>query len=679
MTLIIKRLIKKVSTDSIGVPLVLLGICTISFGLLIPWLGFYWDDWWTIKVVHDFGDPSSLYYYTYRPLHAFTDVLTMSVLGTTPIYWHILSLVARWLAGCGVWLVFEKVWPERHEQNIWIAILFIVYPVFLKQSMAVIFRQHWITYIFFLISLFFMLNANEDRSKMWVNTGIAIISMITHLLLTEYLVGLEIIRPVLLWVQSARFDTNNSKRMRLVLKRWSPYLLVWVAFIIWRLFIVEIPEDPNPPVFLYAFLDHPIAALIDFLQLTLPDLLYVTVTSWYQTLQPDLINFNNAFDLFSLGMSAMVGIAIFFIVRYIAPPSESSEGAQKWSNSTIWIGLLAILVSLIPIWITGRNVLGGLYDDRLSIPALLGTSILFVGLITFFINSRYQRFLILSAMIGLAVGSQLREGNLFRWNWINQDRFYWQIYWRAPDFEPNTPIIMDGAITQYASRYVASFAINTFYEMEPVNGQYPLWVFEQRYNIKQVDKNRLKDEFYNFKFSSNIHDAVVLMTPSQEGNCVWFLTELDAINPLISNDMQTFASSSNISRILPVSRDMSYPPMNIFGPEPDHSWCYYYQKADLARQLGDWDLVISLGNEANELGYKPQSGYEYIPFIQAHAELGQWEQAKDLTLLANERTEEISSMLCHIWGEYEQDNNTDQGFMNAWLNIDQTLSCSSPP
>ena len=31
-------------------PLALLALLVLSFGLLIPWLGFYWDDWPAIMV-----------------------------------------------------------------------------------------------------------------------------------------------------------------------------------------------------------------------------------------------------------------------------------------------------------------------------------------------------------------------------------------------------------------------------------------------------------------------------------------------------------------------------------------------------------------------------------------------------------------------------------------------------
>ena len=40
------------------IPIALLATCLLGFGLMIPWLGFYWDDWPAIWFLHFFG-PSS--------------------------------------------------------------------------------------------------------------------------------------------------------------------------------------------------------------------------------------------------------------------------------------------------------------------------------------------------------------------------------------------------------------------------------------------------------------------------------------------------------------------------------------------------------------------------------------------------------------------------------------------
>jgi len=51
---------------------------------------------------------------------------------------------------------------------------------------------------------------------------------------------------------------------------------------------------------------------------------------------------------------------------------------------------------------------------------------------------------------------------------------------------------------------------------------------------------------------------------------------------------------SDPSRIIITGKDMPVMPEDIFGKEPPHTWCYYYEKAELARQAGDWEQVAKL-------------------------------------------------------------------------------------
>jgi hypothetical protein len=66
---------------------------------------------------------------------------------------------------------------------------------------------------------------------------------------------------------------------------------------------------------------------------------------------------------------------------------------------------------------------------------------------------------------------------------------------------------------------------------------------------------------------------------------------------------------------------MSHPPRIIFGREPEHGWCYYYQQASLAMQKGDWELVRQLGAQAERQGLQPGDPVELIPFIKAKLQL----------------------------------------------------------
>ena len=47
-----------------------------------------------------------------------------------------------------------------------------------------------------------------------------------------------------------------------------------------------------------------------------------------------------------------------------------------------------------------------------------------------------------------------------------------------------------------------------------------------------------------------------------------------------------------------VNADPPAQPPYLLGPEPEHDWCYYFEKAELARQQADWQQVAMLGDQA---------------------------------------------------------------------------------
>jgi len=97
--------------------------------------------------------------------------------------------------------------------------------------------------------------------------------------------------------------------------------------------------------------------------------------------------------------------------------------------------------------------------------------------------------------------------------------------------------------------------------------------------------------------------------------------DLDPLNSMLPTRMR---ESAAVSTTLPVqdapAGQAAHPDEQIFGAEPPHSgWCYYFEKADLARQLGDWAQVASLGDLAfNQTDY-PNDPSERLVFIEGYA------------------------------------------------------------
>jgi len=88
------------------------------------------------------------------------------------------------------------------------------------------------------------------------------------------------------------------------------------------------------------------------------------------------------------------------------------------------------------------------------------------------------------------------------------------------------------------------------------------------------------------------------------------------------------------------------PPQNIFGQPDQTDWCYFFEKADLARQYQDWDQIIQLWNAAQKAGERAGNAFEYIPFIEGLGHTEDWTQVKSLTKSSNRITSGLEPSLC---------------------------------
>src|SRR5512146_2168695 len=109
----------RVSFSNRAVPVFLLLIAVLSFGLLIPWLGFYWDDWAKILVARLWGLRAYFGYYAEdRPVSAWTHILFTPLLGMSPLAWQIFALLLRWLGAWGMAWSMNVLWPFARRQNL---------------------------------------------------------------------------------------------------------------------------------------------------------------------------------------------------------------------------------------------------------------------------------------------------------------------------------------------------------------------------------------------------------------------------------------------------------------------------------------------------------------------------------------------------------------------------------
>lgn len=669
---------KQFSISDRWFPWLLLVVCILAFGLQITKLGFYFDDWQVIYLANTRGTDAFWDFYQYdRPISAWTYILEVPLLGTTPLYWHVLTLILRWLTAWGMYAVLKRIWPQAGSYTFWMAAIFAVYPSFLQQPIAVAYSQHFATYALYFLSLWLMVKAIQGNGKYWLLTILGMLTAALHMLTMEYMVGLELIRPAIIWLLLIGSVPATRQRVKQAFINWIPYLLVWLGFITWRLFFVVIPDDPNVPRLLYSLRENPLGGLLALLQEVLQNLLHVWVSAWYQALEPTLIDFSYRFGIFSWGIALIVTIGLFILFNAYRHLDRNEQ--IKWQSQAILLGVYATVVGLFPVWFTGRDMFKGMYADRFTLPAMFGASVLLVGLVGLVASKRSVRYGLLALMVGLAIATHLRTSNDYRWEWVQQNRFYQQMLLRAPGIKQNTAIISDGGLSQYVNRYVATFALNTLYD-HPLKDQTPsMWYFEFWFRgfhlrLPQIMSGaEIKGALRNLEFRGSATESLIIYHKEAD-QCIWFLSSRDVHNSEIPEAMRQLAELADYTRIETAPSATQKWPENIFDLEDERSsWCYFYQKAGLAQQIGNWDEVIDLWKQAQKGNYAPKYGYEMLPFIEAYAMQQNWEQAARLTLEAYKKSKKAQSMLCATWDQYL--NVDDTNALAYKLEVNTDLGC----
>jgi hypothetical protein len=116
------------------------------------------------------------------------------------------------------------------------------------------------------------------------------------------------------------------------------------------------------------------------------------------------------------------------------------------------------------------------------------------------------------------------------------------------------------------------------------------------------------------------------------------------------------------------------PPASIFGLEPEHTWCYYFEKAELASQYEDWEEVIRLMEEAKVQGFAPAEMKEFLPLLDAYLQTVRVEPARTLSLQMARLSNNIDDRICKTWLE-TLEINPDPELDAAFENIREKSGC----
>lgn len=605
-------------------------VVILTYGVLLPQLGFYRDDWYMLQVGQERGAEGLIFIFqTDRPFIGYLFAIYYRLLGTAPLGWHVLALVYKMIGGVSFLWLMRLLFPSHRDFTIWTTLLYVVYPGFLQQPIAATYIHLLLAVTASILSLALTARALQLTEFKW-KTGLTLAASalaFLYLLIFESMIGLEPARfcmIVYLIMQTQRVDWKSA--IRKAIPWMFPYLLAAGGFLAWRLFFFNATRHSTDlDALLGSYSVSPLRSVITILVEMGKDFIELVFLSW----AVPLYQFTAGGDIFDLAASVGVTVIVLGgILLYSRFFKLDKDSLPNPPMAGLWLGALIAFLALIPINLAGRNILFSAHWDRYTLHAALGGVLLLGSLI--YISFREQaRRVLLFLLVAIGVVAQYHSAAEYRNFWKLEREIWWQMSWRAPDLQSNTLLYV---------RLPSGYAFFEDYEIYgPANLVYTpdakirvsadlitsrtipsLIGHEVKGNknrgvyVRKNYKNALMFTFPTFNSCLHAIDGRQVEVPAYDQSDLLFISTFSKIERI-----DVFASGVE-------------PPVKLFGPAPKMGWCYYYQKISLERQQEDWEGAARLAVEAEQFGFRPRDPSEWIPVFEAYVNTGEFESAEQV-------------------------------------------------
>lgn len=639
--------------------LVLFVLMTLAFNSQIWRMGYYFDDWEAVYLQQQLFSARQIwnYFLIDRPLISIPDIILNPIMGTSPFAWRILEQFLAWAAILILVKMLLLIWPKHVMEIGWIGILLAVYPGISTLVISRTYFRVYISLLLFSISLLLMVMAVLRSRHKLLLTSFAVIFGIVQVLITEYYAGMELIRILLIFYISRQNNSNLMAAIRKTIKNWIPYITIFAIFLVYRFAILPVLQSDgiqvdNRPILLAQLLADPLNTIVRTFEIILQDLTYAVLYIWSQIFAPQDLDLN--------AKSTLMAWAIGFFAAFLGALTVETwhrkvvriEIKTPFMNLILFMCLVTILLGGLPVWITGRQVITGTWSDRFLLGIVLGAVPLFVILIVWLIGQprRNIQNIFLAIILAGSISYQFRLTNKFALNWDIQRDYYYQLKWRAPGLKPNTFILAPRTPFNYSADYEIAYAITLLYEQGNPNEQARYWWYDGPDDVIDYSTSRypsggsiVTSSFRSITFKSDMRHALPVLFLSNR--CLQVVDPVYQLQPGLPEPEQELFTVNHSGLILDNGLQVD---TSIYGEEPEHGWCYYFQKADFARSQQNWLEIMQLWDEVERHQLRVKFGVEYLPYIEASLHTGKPELALELTIKANQ-TKEMQPFLCASW------------------------------
>ncbi len=664
----------------------LLIIMTGAYLLLVGRMGFNYDDWEGIFLYQQGFSAQQVwnYFLVDRPFSSLVHLAFHPILGTSVEGWHLLVLALHWAAILFLVKSLLALFPGHVIPVGWIGFLLALYPGLTRHFVARTSAPHYLSMFLFAVSLWLMIRAYQQGKGRGWRLALSVLLALAQVLIIEYFAALEVVRFfVILYLFNREYRGQRLRVFGQSFIAWLPYLVVFLVFLVFKFQILPgLAQDEGLDAkhqvgLVQSLLQAPIPTILHYTNIILRDVSYAIIHVWLLPIEPAELDVSSTSYIVSWLLGFVFAALAALTLWGWSQKDDPAETTFPAAWQVIGLSLLTILLGGLPAWLIGRQATVGIWSSRFLLAPVLGAVPLVVLVIVGLTGKTRQQVanLALATLLVGAFSLQFREANRYTLYWNYQHQYYWQLKWRAPGLAaktfilaPNTPFIRN-------SDYQIAYGINLVYAPGNADPDSRHWWFDGPDTLRDYVSQQYKPgtpvaaSMRNIEFTSEMAFALPVISRPSRG-CVQVLTDTYYQGePLLSFEENQLFELAKDNLVLTDGPAM---PLDVFGPEPKHGWCYYYQKAELARDLENWDEIRSLWQQAQTENLETGFGPEYAPFIEMLARNQEWQAAVKLTHKAGKITKDARPFFCSFW---QAQLSPLPGFAEWWPEIQTENGC----
>ena len=636
-------------------PVFLFILTFVTYGIFIPALGYYGDDFSLAWLAYKVGSVDSFFVQN-RPIFGQIFFAVTKLISPSPFQWHLVFTLIRWLLALQVFNLFRSIKLIYEKAPYWISLLFLIYPGALIYYQPVTFTVLFFPLTFLISSFWCSIISLQNKKWSWLFRLVGLILELLNLIIIEYFYFLELLRYVLIWLGLS--EKNPKKRLKETLVESAPNLILFIAVSLYRT-VNQTSIVHYEPILIHDLLTNPLNAILNFIPIASRDIFNFGVRAWLNVFQPQsfFVQQGKITSLIYLLLVVVSGIGIFYYLFKLGHDFINTvEDSKKSTIAIIFIGLFALFLAGLSPWIAGLHPsINPVIENRFSQAFALGAALTVAGLLLLLPKKSKLPIILLTLVCAFSIGTHFFTANRFRYDWIEQKRFFWQMAWRFPTLPAPATIIADYSTVKIEAQNPLSAGINWIYFHESygkIQNQIGYYLYYDEPTVAQL--NGLREPLppmIGHMIGRALYEKYHLLTIVNEHGCMQVLDPLTAsVDPTLPDYLKRGAALSDLN--LAFNEDQSHAAImdiQIFGTEPPHDWCYYFEKADLARSKGDWQEMLHLKDEATQKGFSPTQPTEKLIFLYAYLGSGKMDEALALSREINSAEKPYSQMICKIW------------------------------